>query len=177
MPDPAPPPADPEFVAFVRELFVYEPTSGELRHRVDKWAGEHRNVLSARAGDRAGWASSGGYLRVKVAGRTYGVHRVAFLIVEGRWPSAQLDHIDGDKNNNRMSNLREVDNRTNNENRRHAHRNSQSGLLGAFPHRKRWQSRIRVNGKLRNLGCFATAEEAHQAYLKAKREHHAGCTL
>jgi hypothetical protein len=164
-------------VALVRELFTYEPTSGELRRRVDRWAGSHRRILAARAGDRAGWANSAGYLQVNVAGRLYLVHRIAFLIIEGRWPNDQIDHLDGDRTNNAWANLREVDRQTNSENRRRAQRNNQSGLLGVYPHRKRWRAQICVNGKQCYLGDFDTAEGAHAAYLAAKREYHAGCTI
>lgn len=172
------PPATPEFVERVRELFAYDPETGELRYRVDIWFGRHRDMLRVRAGDIAGRVEeTRGYRRVFVDGRWYRAHRIAFLIVEGRWPADQIDHIDGVKTNNAWSNLREVDNRTNTENQRRARCDNQCGLLGVSRNGKRWRAAIKLAGQLHHLGTYDTAKAAHQVYLEAKRELHAGCTI
>jgi hypothetical protein len=159
----------------------YNPISGELRWTVDRWAGSPPNLFKARAGDIAGYVETRGYLRVGIDGRVYKAHRIAWLIVEGRWPAAEIDHIDGNRTNNAWSNLRETDRRTNQENQRRARCDNQSGFLGvARCHkrkRKRWRAQIQVGGRNRHLGYHATPEEAHQAYLDAKRELHVGNTL
>jgi hypothetical protein len=81
----------------------------------------------------------------------------------------------GVRSDNRLENLREVSQQVNCQNRRKAH--GVSGLLGAHPHQGRFSSSIRYGGKNHYLGIFDTAEEAHAAYLEAKRKHHEGSTL
>lgn len=123
--------------------------------------------------------SSNGYARLGLDGRRYGAHRIAWFYVTGAWPKGDVDHIDGDRANNRFANLRAVDRSTNLENIRHARSdNRATGLLGAYRHRSgRFTSRIRVRGQDHHLGMFDSAEEAHAAYIAAKRAMHAGNTL
>ena len=87
------------------------------------------------------------------------------------------DHINGIKTDNRIANLRSVSMTVNLQNMRKANRDSLSGLLGAHKKRSHWESRIRVDRKQIHLGIFETPEEAHAAYLAAKRLHHSGCTI
>jgi len=172
------PPAMRAFVERVRALFAYDPETGELRYRVDIWFGRHRDMLRVRAGDIAGSVfKSNGYRHVRVDGRQYLAHRIAFLIMTGRWPADQLDHIDGIKTNNAWSNLREASNRMNQENQRRVQRSNTHGFLGVTRDGNRWRAKIQVDGHHRHLGVYETPEEAHQAYLKAKRELHVGCTI
>jgi hypothetical protein len=106
-------------------------------------------------------------------------HRLAWLLATGAWPTAQLDHINGDKTDNRLVNLREADNETNGQNIRKAKRNSKSGFLGVV-HEKRgdgYVAYLRVEGRTKNLGTYRTPEEAHAVYVQTKRQLHAGCTL
>ncbi len=120
-----------------------------------------------------------GYVYVGFLGAQYRAHRLAWFVTHGRWPKDGIDHIDGNKQNNRISNLREADSLENNQNMRSARSTSKSGLLGAFFEASsgKWRSTIRVNGKNHNIGRFATAQEAHEAYVNAKRRLHATCTL
>lgn len=124
-------------------------------------------------------ASPEGYLRLQVDAVRYWAHRVVWLVHYGQWPQHSIDHIDGNKQHNAISNLRDVPQAVNAQNVRRAPRSSLSGVLGASwdPATGRWLAAIRINGKRKNLGRFATPEEAHQAYLAAKRRHHEGCTL
>jgi hypothetical protein len=98
----------------------------------------------------------------------------------GRFPDGQIDHRDGDKDNNRWGNLRDVTRLVNQQNQRRAHRsNRSSGLMGATWSKasKKWQSGIKLNGKFIYLGSFETPEEAHATYISAKRRLHEGCTI
>lgn len=106
-------------------------------------------------------------------------HRLAWLYVHGRWPIADIDHINGIRDDNRFTNLREASRAENNQNIRSARSHAISGLLGAHWHRQSglWYMRIKVDGKSFTKGMFATAEEAHAAYLKAKAEHHPFSTI
>lgn len=110
----------------------------------------------------------------------YFAHRLAWLIYYGTWPKDQIDHIDGDRSNNRIANLREATHDENCENQHRAQSdNYTTGLLGAsFDKRKRvFRASIMVKKVVYRLGTFKTAEEAHQAYLAAKRQLHAFNTL
>lgn len=103
------------------------------------------------------------------------------LLMTGDSPPDDMtvDHIDGDKLNNRWSNLRVVTQAVNNQNLRSARVGSKSGLIGAHWNKqdKKWQAGIRINGKNVHLGKFDTPEEAHAAYIAKKREVHDGCTI
>jgi len=114
-----------------------------------------------------------GYLWVRIEGRSYKSHRVAWLIVTGKWPSAMIDHINNDPADNRFCNLREASRSENSRNRK-LNTDSVSGFKGVRwrAARRRWEATIRVEGKLHRLGRFDTAEEAHEAYCKAARELH-----
>lgn len=157
--------------ARVRELLRYDPVSGVFTNAVTR----HRR---AKAGDIAGSIhKAGGYIEISIDGKRYLAHRLAWLYMMGRWPENHIDHRDGDRKNNAWANLRDASRRINQQNFRHATVANRSGLLGAFRHGTRFKSSIRVNGLPKHLGYFATAIEAHHAYLRAKREYHEGCTI
>jgi hypothetical protein len=113
-----------------------------------------------------------GYIYIRIKGRGYYAHRLAYLYIYKKWPKDQLDHIDGNRSNNRIANLREADNRTNQQNR-DVHRNGH--LVGTTLIKKynRWMSQIQTNKKRTYLGSFGTAIEAHEAYLAALKAR--GC--
>lgn len=83
----------------------------------------------------------------------------------GDWPKQVLDHIDQDKSNDRVSNLRDVDIRTNNSNRNKKHNLPMGVSINNEKRRKPYHATIRINGKCKSLGRYATPEEAHVAYL------------
>lgn len=153
------------------ELLDYEPETGFLRWKVSPRYG-------IAVGDLAGHRKPDGYLSVKIRGQQYQLHRVVWLIAYGDWPKRDIDHIDGCRTNNAIANLRDVDRTTNSQNIRKCSKNNKaSGLLGVSAVRGKWQSKINVGGRSIYLGVYATPEEAHHAYLSAKRVLHAGCTI
>jgi HNH endonuclease len=109
----------------------------------------------------------------------YKAHRLAWLITRGSWPIDQLDHINGIRDDNRLANLREASNLLNQQNQRLPRSNNKSGYLGVSwcSSRESFEARIRSQGKRLFLGYFSVADEAHAAYLQAKRLLHAGNTL
>jgi len=158
----------------LRELLHYDAATGIFTWRVGR-----QGVRKVSRG-RAGGPDGQGYIRIKVDGRYFGAHRLAWLYETGSWPCGQIDHLDGDRTNNRFQNLRSVPIRVNRENLRVATVRSKSGLLGVCaPTRqcKDYIAQIGVDGRKVRLGRFPTAEQAHAAYLAAKRTLHEGCTL
>lgn len=159
--------------ALLRELLSYDSETG-----VFTW----RTKPSPRlpAGCVAGTRLPNGYRHIKLAGRYYKAHRLAWLYVTGAWPALDIDHRNGSRDENWFNNLREATGSLNQQNRRVASRGKKScNLLGAYRHRPGncWHSRIRVSGRVISLGYFNTPEEAHTAYVKAKRRLHEGCTI
>ena len=132
------------------------------------------------AGAVAGHINREGYRVIKIGRKPIRAHRLAWFMVFGAWPSSDLDHKNGIRDDNRISNLREADHCTNMQNKRKAMANNKSsGLLGVTWNKqhKRWQSKLMVNKKSHHVGLFESAEEAHLAYLNKKRQLHAGCTI
>jgi len=150
------------------ELFEYTPETGVVRRRIDKRSG--------RPGGPAGCMDKG-YTRTLVDGRRYLNHRLAWLLYYGVWPTMDIDHINGITHDNRICNLRDVTTAMNIQNQKKARSGSLLGLLGVSVHREKFQAHIRTHGALKHIGLFATPEEAHEAYLTAKRELHDGCTI
>lgn len=158
---------------------------GVLRERLwyDKEAGTFIWAISGRglpgAGKIAGSQAAGGYWRIHILGVTYLAHRLAWFYVYGTWPTCEIDHINGNRTDNRIENLRDVSVAENRQNQRRAQRTSQHGFLGAhFDKRKRvWRARIHHQGKYLSLGHHETPQEAHAAYIAAKRRLHPGCMI
>lgn len=133
-------------------------------------------VLQWKNGREAGTLLSNGYRQVGVRGKCYKSHRVAWLLSTGEWPAEDIDHINGNRADNRIVNLRSVSRAINLQNRRKARKGSRSGLIGVSYHKQtgRYNAQIWAGGRNRSLGLFDTAEEAHVAYIDAKRQLHAG---
>ncbi len=127
------------------------------------------------------WINKLGYVMMQVGASEVYEHRVVWEQAHGPIPAGMhIDHINGVKSDNRLENLRLATPTQNCQNRRVAQSNNAStGLLGAYLNKKtgRYYSRIHVDGKSRSLGYFGTAEEAHAAYVTAKRELHPFCTI
>jgi hypothetical protein len=159
-------------LGLARRLFQYDPATGALR-----WA-ESRGG-TARAGTIAGAVSRYGYRRVGVDGEKYMAHRIAWLMTYGTPPEGDIDHINGLRDDNRIANLREVPRLLNSQNRRAANTSSKTGVLGVTRTRngERFKAQIADRGSITFLGCFDTADQAHAAYVEAKRRLHRGCTL
>lgn len=157
----------------LREALHYDPETGVFTWR--KCAKK-----SIAPGSVAGAAESKGYWQIKLYQKVYAAHRLAWLYVYGDWPKHAIDHINGDPRDNRIENLRDVPEKVNSENKRKAFCTSKTGLLGVSPDVKwkgKWRARINVRGKPLLIGYFDDPEEAHQAYLAAKRKLHEGCTI
>jgi len=113
-----------------------------------------------------------GYLSGQLAKRTYRAHRVAWALHYGEWPAGQIDHINGDRRDNRISNLRHVSNQENAKNAKMPVTNT-SGYVGVYRYepRNKWRAAIGVSGKVKTIGYFDSKEEAYKARMKAEVEY------
>jgi hypothetical protein len=116
--------------------------------------------------------SQTGYLRGTIKGGHYRAHRVLWVLRNGCWPEGEIDHIDGNKTNNKAGNLRDVPKCQNQRNRKMDCQNT-SGKMGVWYRKSinRWIARITVNNKKIWLGQFTTMEAAIQAREKAEKLH------
>ena len=148
-------------VEYVRSQLSYEPETGLLRWRIN-WM---RRQIGSIAGNLR---PQDGYIRVGLRGRAYMAHRVAWLHYHGRWPEAEIDHINNDRADNRITNLREATRQQQLWNTRRA----KNGLKGTHMAQDgRWMAQIKLNGKSTHIGAFKTQGEAHEAYVaRAKKE-------
>ena len=163
---------------FIRERLVYDPESG-----IFSWSEGY--LLHQRRGRKPkatpGAPQSEGYLRFNIADgrRMVGLlaHRAAWFIMTGKWPRSVIDHINGDKLDNRFANLRSVTVRANLCNNK-AVREGQK-LAGCGFHKRfgKWQAFIRIKGRYVHLGYSDTEEAAHQKYIDALKKHGFNVTL
>lgn len=127
-------------------------------------------------GQVTGWDGGDGYRKIRIDGHQFLAHRLAWVYVYGVWP-AEIDHVNGNRSDNRIANLRSVSHRDNQQNMRLPRSNNSSGYLGVHFDRGRWVAQIRSEGMRHRLGRFDTAEEASDAYLAAKRRLHPFSTI
>jgi hypothetical protein len=155
--------------AYFIELLSYNKNTG-----VFTWTDK---AYSRVKGKTAGSKQKHGHLAVKLNGKNYHLHRLAWMFVYGVNPVEHIDHINGNPADNRIENLRLATRSLNMQNLKKSKANNKCGLLGVCPNGNRWKAEIRIDGKKTYLGTFDTALEAHNVYLSAKRQHHVGNTL
>ena len=149
----------------LKNLLHYEPDAGVFTWKVSP-------AQCVPKGSVAGTIMKIGYCAVKIQGTNYRAQRLAFFYMMGRWPSRDIDHIDGNKQNNRWVNLREATRSQNGANRGMTKKNS-SGYKGVAWDEKlqKWRAAIGVNYRRIHLGLFESADQASTAYLAAARQH------
>ena len=165
---------------YVQQALSYDKETGEFRwleRPLSHFASVRAcNAFNARYARTVAGAESNGYVCIKVATVLCKAHHLAWLLVTGEWPADEMDHIDHDGTNNRWSNLRLADRTLNCRHHTTAYRTNKAGLLGVVNRpRGRFQASICVGGKKVTIGSFGTAEQAHAAYVDAKRRLHSEC--
>lgn len=145
----------------LREICSYDPETGEIG-----FIGSKRKTTQ-RVGNT--------YQVVMIGRVVYSQHRLAWALHFGSWPVGEIDHINRDKSDNRLENLRDVNTQTNSQNR-HGHMSNKTGFPGVQFDRRRshYLTRLRVDGRSFVHRGFETAEDAHAAYVRLKVKHHLG---
>lgn len=150
----------------LKELLSYNPETGDFINKVFRG-------LRAMPGEMAGNVSSGGYIDITIDKRKYKAHRLAWFYTYGVWPTNNIDHINRVKIDNRISNLRDVTQVQNGQNKT-KHKNNTSGHTGVVWHKReqQWRARIRLNGKDIYLGGFPDIQSAIDARKQAEAKYH-----
>lgn len=117
-----------------------------------------------------------GYLKTNAFGKQWLGHRLVWFMTYGNVPDI-IDHINGNRSDNRISNLRASSKSLNGENRKGPTSKNKLKTLGVTKHGKGFHAAIRINGKQVHLGTYPTVELAQEQYLAAKRLHHEHNTL
>lgn len=152
----------------IEKYLSYDPKTGRIDRKTINTPGNQRYI-----GQEAGWIESKGYRAIMVCGKIYKAHRIAWLFLTGEWPEHQIDHINGNKSDNREINLRPATGYENQRNRGMLRTNS-SGFKGVHLNKRRqkWVASIRTGNGQKHLGYFNSAEDASRAYYAAAQEYH-----
>lgn len=145
----------------IKRRLDYHPRTGKFTWRVP----------TRRSHPRVGTINTNGYVQFNLCRKSILGHRVAWLLTYGVWPDGEIDHINGDRADNRLSNLR-LATRAENMRNRGVNRNNKVGLKGVGRIGKKWRARIMRNGKTFHIGVFESAEEANDAYARAAERLH-----
>jgi len=151
---------------YLHELFKYD--DGLIWTKVTKY---NPHLLDTFAGNLH---AASGYYRVRIDGMLYRLHRIVWVYHNGDIPSGKfVDHIDGDKSNNRIENLRLANYSQNQHNRKLCSTNT-SGVKGVYwdKKKKKWRGRLEAMGKKIHVGYFDTLEEAEAAMTIARNKLH-----
>lgn len=140
----------------LKKLLHYSPETGEFRWRVFRGN-------TAKAGSVAGCLKSDGYRTLHVGGRLHMEHRLAHLYMTGEWPPHEIDHINGNRADNRWCNLRQA---TRSQNCMNMGGGPSKGV-SFYPRYGKWVARIKRDGRRHFLGYFNTETEARDAYSNA----------
>lgn len=154
-----------EFSAIVR----FDEQSGQFFWTVNRYGRG-----GSRMGGVAGFFNENGYRCLRLKGKKFYAHRLAWLFVYGVWPSGLIDHVNGHRSDNRICNIREA---TTSQNLANTNKTcAESRLRGAHwaSDKGKWTSRIMFKGRVRHLGYFTSSDDAHAAYVAARRALHGG---
>lgn len=144
-----------------KSMLDYDAETGKFFWKQDRGG-------TARKGVEAGSKMKTGYIAICIGLKKYLAHRLAYLFVHGAWPTDQVDHINGTRDDNRAANLRASTTQLNQANRKAL---AKSGVKGVWYDKKRgkWQAKVVVKGKTIHAGRHDTRDEAAAAYMEAAR--------
>ena len=140
----------------LKEVLSYDKHTGEFT-----WIKKPYPNFPIKIGTVAGTINGRGYVRIRVYGKDYQAHRLVWLYIFGKWPDKNIDHINRIKTDNRLINLRDVDQYVNVKNSGLGS-NNKTGIKGVYfdKSRKKWAVQITINKLVRSLGRFDDFFEA-----------------
>jgi len=141
----------------LKELIIYCPLTGKVIWKV------YRNGAAIKY-SRCGTLTNDGYYQTTIYGKKYQLHNLIWCYMTGNFPTNQIDHINGVRDNNAWCNLRDVTIRENAQNQK-AHRKGHLPGVQYIAKGNRFVARTWINSERIYLGCFKSAEEANKAYV------------
>lgn len=152
----------------LRKLLDYDPVTGNFRWRAQKGRAKRGDLAGCKAKNKAGYR----WLQIRVDGCLYPAHRLAWLHYYGVVPSAEIDHINQNALDNRISNLRMASRLVNSRNIPRK-RNNTSGVTGVYwcGQTSKWRAEVKVDGKKHRLGRFEKITQAEVAVKSFRRLH------
>lgn len=150
---------------YLKSILSYDELTGDFAWLVCKGRGVKVGMIAGRKGND-------GYVGIGMDGKKYPAHILAWVYSYGSIPDGQIDHINHNRSDNRLDNLRDVTRKENQRNRT-LNKNNTSGFCGITKTTKseRWQVQVGINGKSVYVGCFKSKDEAVKARDKAYKEN------
>lgn len=150
----------------IRNILSYNSDTGIFYRKKTSNNGRYKS------GTIIGHKNIHGYMVIKILGKLRYAHRLAWLYIHGSFPSGQIDHINGVRNDNRIINLRVVNNLENHKNQK-KYSNNSSGITGVYWYERyrKWAAQITINGKVKYLGRFEEVDDAISARKAAEIEN------
>jgi len=146
----------------LKARYKYDPETGIFTYNI--------NAGKFKIGEVAGGLTSDGYIRIRISGKEYRAHRLAFLYMTGKFPVDKVDHKNRIRTDNRWDNIIEVTSLENSKNR-NINTNNTSGVTGIYRSSNKWRVRIMVNGETIPLGCFEDFADANIARIEAEMKY------
>lgn len=152
--------------ARLKELLSYDPDTGIFVWLINRPPYVSINSIAGSLNDR-------GYRHISIQGKKYKAHRLAWLYIYGKFPDGDIDHINRDRDDNRIANLRDTTRSVNLQNCT-INKTNTSGVKGVSwdKRRQKWQAWVKINTAQKFLGYFKIIEEAKAAREKAEKEYY-----
>jgi hypothetical protein len=144
---------DKQWFELLKDSLKYNPKSG-----VFTWGVSDKR----RAGNQAGTSSVGGYIQIKFQGKFYFAHRLAWLLVHGTWPTHEINHKNGNKKDNRITNLEDIEH--------HLNLSLRHKVRGVRERNGKFYARVCKNRKEFREGPFESVDKAREAYFQLREE-------
>lgn len=149
---------------YLKSIILYEPLTGMFI-----WRYKEACPSFKRGGRISNCVEKDGYIQIRISGKSFKAHRLAFLYITGEWPKEQVDHINGIRRDNRWCNIRECTPRENMFNMRAC---VDGKIKGIRKKNKSYEVTLRINGIPTYLGSYKNLEDAVKTIRAAREKYH-----